>query len=218
MTATSPDPAGLLTPTEREQLTDSEVSTATRNEIRGRACERLSATLRDIHRLYPTLREADIETVFAPADDRGLAVIRTATQDALALLIFGMLANDDHVEMRLSDAIRNATLDYGEDVTVDLTIRRGPFPTVERCLDRFETEGMTPENLALFERLLFSSEADADQIAVAAENLGIEATPTDVTNERESTILERLPQTAVVGVDGTRVSEFDPESSAREDA
>ncbi|WP_157969452.1 hypothetical protein [Haloplanus rubicundus] len=160
--------------------------------------------------LYPTLRDSDIESVFTEGEDRDLADIRVATQDALALFVHGMLHNGDDLEWRLSEAIRNATLDYGEDVSVELEIRRGPFPTVERCLQRFDREGMTPENLALFDRLLFCSEADPGQLAAAAESLGIEATPDMVQGELERTTFERLPQTAIVSVDVEPDLDCDP--------
>jgi hypothetical protein len=201
MNGTPSNPSGLLTAAEREKLTDPETPASTRDDIRERTRERLSATLGDIRTLYPTLRETDIEAVFAPSGDRDLADTRVATQDALALLVLGMLHNDNHIEMRLSDAIRNATLDYGEDVSVELNIRRGPFPTVEHCLQRFDSEGMTPENLALFERLLFQSEVTSKQLSTAAEYLGIEATPDQVETNLANTTFERLPQTAIVNVD-----------------
>ncbi|AXG08423.1 hypothetical protein [Haloplanus rubicundus] len=201
MTDHTSTPEGLLTYTEREQLQDSETSRTTRNDVRERVRDRLEATLEDIRVLYPTLRESDIESVFTGPDDQDPAEIRVATQDALALFVLGMLYNDDHLEWRLSEAIRNATLDYGEDVSVDIDIRRGPFPTVEYCLGRFDREGMTPENLALFDRLLFRSEADAEQMATAAESLGIDATPDQVQDGRTGTSLERFPQTAIVNVD-----------------
>lgn len=194
-------PRGLLTPTERDRLQDIETADYERNKLRERACERLEATLEDIRVLYPTLRDSDIESVFTEGKNRDLGDIRAATQDALALFVQGMLHNGDNLEWRLSDAIRNATLDYGEDVSVELEIRRGPFPTVEHCLQRFNREGMTPENLALFDRLLFRSEGDPEQLAAAAEQLGIEATPDMVRAEIEQTILERFPQTAIVSID-----------------
>jgi hypothetical protein len=206
-------PRGLLTPTERERLQDSETSRRKRDELRERACDRLEATLEDIRALYPTLRDSDIESVFTEGEDRDLSGIRVATRDALALFVHGMLHNDDDVEWRLSEAIRNATLDYGEDVSVELEIRRGPFPSIEHCLQRFDREGMTPENLALFERLLFRSAAAPEQLAAAAESLGIEATPTMVQDELDRTTFERFPQTAVVSVEVESAPEFDPEAN-----
>jgi hypothetical protein len=201
MTDQSTASRGLLTPTERERLQDLETSQKKRNELRERACNRLEATLVDLQVLYPMLRDSDIESVFTGGEDRDLADIRVATQDALALFVQGMLHNDDDLEWRLSEAIRNATLDYGEDISVELEIRRGPFPPVEHCLQRFDNEGMTPENLALFDRLLFRSEAEPEQLAAAAEHLGIEATPDMVRDELGQTTFERFPQTVIVSVD-----------------
>jgi hypothetical protein len=206
-------PRGLLTPTDRDRLQDIETAENERNELRERACERLKATLEDLRVLYPTLRDSDIESVFTGGKDHDLSDIRIATQDALALFVQGMLHNDDDLEWRLSEAIRNATLDYGADVSVELEIRRGPFPTVEHCLQRFDQEGMTPENLALFERLLFRSAAAPEQLTAAAESLGIEATPDMVQDELGRTTFERFPQTAVVSVEVESTSEFDPEAN-----
>jgi hypothetical protein len=208
-------PRGLLTPTERERLHDSETSRRKRDELRERACDRLEATLEDIRALYPTLRDSDIESVFTEGEERDLSEIRVATRDALALFVHGMLHNDDDVEWCLSEAIRNATLDYGEDVSVELEIRQGPFPTVERCLQRFDREGMTPENLALFGRLLFRSEAEPEQLAAAAESLGIEATPDMVQGELERTTFERFPQTAMVSVDVEPDLDCDPAANQK---
>jgi len=49
--------------------------------------------------LYPTLPADDLAAVFA--NDDALAPIRTGTQDALALLMLGMLLGDDMIETRL---------------------------------------------------------------------------------------------------------------------
>jgi predicted RNase H-like nuclease len=72
---------------------------------------------------------------------------------------------------------------------------------------------MTPENLALFERLLFRSAAAPEQLTAAAESLGIEATPDMVQDELGRTTFERFPQTAVVSVEVESTSEFDPEAN-----
>jgi len=43
-----------------------------------------------------------------------------------------MLANDDLLETRLSDALRYAGLAHGEEITFDFNLRRGPRPTFEQ--------------------------------------------------------------------------------------
>jgi hypothetical protein len=108
MTGDAGYPAGLLTDTEAEQLADAEHSLADNPELRAQIRTRLRATLQDCSVLYPTLPEEDIAAVFDGAESEADRSIRASTQDALGLLVIGMLTGDDMIETRLQDAIRSA--------------------------------------------------------------------------------------------------------------
>jgi hypothetical protein len=198
-TATS---TGLLTSTERETLVDPDTDEGTRNDILEHAADRLQETLTDFEVLYLTLRDSDLESVFCPDDEAELSAIRHSTQYALALLVLGMLCNDDMVEMRLADAIRYGAFSYGEEVTVDLDLRRGPLPSLEQCLDRFEREGLTEETFALFEHYLWESTDEIDRIGTACELLGLGPVTEEEAAEMRTELgfVERQPQSAITSV------------------
>lgn len=202
MTDHTPTQTGLLTSTERETLTDPEADESRRNDIREDATNRLRETLYDVEVLYLTLRDSDLESVFCPDDEAELSAIRHSTQYALALLVLGMLLNDDMVEMRLSDAIRYGAFSYGEEVTVDLNLRRSPLPSIDQCLDRFEREGLTGETFALFEHHMWESPTDVERLATACELLGLDPITEEEAVEvsTELGFVERQPQSAVTGV------------------
>lgn len=206
MTNQTETPTGLLTSDERETLTDPDADPEARNEVRESVQERLKAMLRDFEAVYLTLRDQDLEAVFSPDDDHQLSTIRAATQDAFALLVLGMLFNDDMLETRLSDAIRYAALSHGEESTVDLDIRRGPLPTIEQCLDRFEREGLTEENFALLEYHLWNPAAEPEQLVAASEQLGLGQPSLSEFDVPELEFIERQPQTAITSVSVERQS------------
>jgi acyl carrier protein len=202
MTTETEHPPGLLTTDERDTLTDPETDPADREVVYEHVRKRLRATLRDCQALYPTLREDDIEAVFSPDDDQELSVMRAATQNALGLLVLGMLANDDLVETRISDAVQQAALAHGEDVSVSFEFRRGPPLTPEQGLTRFETEGLTDETLDRFEHLCLDSTTAPEEVAAVGQKLGIEITPEEVRdNRRTPDAMVRPPQVAVIQVD-----------------
>lgn len=211
MSEQSHRPLGLLTERERETIVADDVQSGERNAIREYVRDRLQATLEDVTLLYPTLRDTDIEAVFCPEDDGELSTIRTATQNALGLLVLGMLVNDDLLETRLSDAIRYAGLANDEEVSVDLEIRRGPLPTLEQCQARFEDEGLTEETLTLYEQFTWNADTDPERVAAAGQRLGMEATIAEVRDVRDaSDAFSRLPQTVITNVD---VESIEPEEA-----
>jgi hypothetical protein len=200
MTNQTESPTGLLTSDEREILTDADTDPEVRDEVLESVQSRLTATLQDFQTLYLTLRDQDLRAVFSPDDSHELSTIRAATQDALALLILGMFLGDDMVETRLADAIRYAALGYDEEVTVNLDIRRGPLPTIEQCIDRFEREGLTEETFALLEYHLWASASDPEKLVTACEHLGIEQQSPSEFDVPEMEFVERIPQTVITNV------------------
>lgn len=200
MTNQTETPTGLLTSDEREILTDADTDPEVRDDVRRSVQRRLTATLRDFQTLYLTLRDQDLRAVFSPDDARELSTVRAATQDALALLILGMFLNDDMIETRLADAIRYAALGHEEEIEVDLDIRRGPIPTIEQCIDRFEREGLTEETFALLEHHLWASASDPEKLVTACEYLGLEQQSPNEFDVPEMEFVERVPQTIITNV------------------
>lgn len=191
---------GLLTSDEREMLTDADTDPDVRDEVRESVRTRLAATVQDFQTLYLTLRDQDLRAVFSPSDPHELSAIRAATQDALALFILGMFLNGDMIETRLADAIRYAALGHNEKTTVDLEIRRGPLPTIEQCIDRFEREGLTEETFALLEYHLWAPASDPEKLVTACEHLGLEQQSPSEFDVPETEFVERVPQTVLTNV------------------
>lgn len=214
MTIDTTYPAGLLTNTERETLYDPNVDSTERAAVCERVRTRLRATLHDCQALYPTLRDADIEAVFCPDGDAERSTIRAATQDAVGLLALGMLWNDDHIEMRVADAIRYAGFAYGEEVSVTVEVRRSPMPTPEQWLtQRRSDELMT--GVTLFEHLLWDKDVPPAQIAKVGQQVG-EDTSIETVQETRATAdwINRAPQTAILSVE---VSDVDAAKHSDDD-
>jgi hypothetical protein len=207
MTDTSPHPPGLVTDEEAEILTGPETDLDEHGELRTRLKTRLTETIHDFSVLYPTLPADDLAAVFANDDD-DLASIRTGTQDALALLVLGMLLGDDMIEMRLRDAIQNAGVSYGEDIDVTLALRRGPLPTLEQFAAQLDDEGLTEQTWPLFEYFLHQPETDSEELEHIASKLHIDVTPDEKAEiETAMTAFERPPQTVVTAVSVTDASD-----------
>lgn len=200
MTNQTETPTGLLTSDEQEILTDADTDPGVRDDVLRSVQRRLTATLQDFQTLYLTLRDQDLRAVFSPDDARELSTVRAASQDAPALLILGMFLNDDMIETRLADAIRYAALGHEEEITVDLDIRRGPIPTIEQCIDRFEREGLTEETFALLEYHLWASASDPEKLVTACEHLGLEQQSPSDFDVPEMEFVERVPQTVITNV------------------
>jgi hypothetical protein len=200
-TDTPANPAGILTDTEADALTDPETDVKELTDLRARVRTRLTETLRDLTVLYPTLPDEDLDTVFNPADETDQSTIRAATQDGLALLILGMLHGDDMVEMRVRDAFVNAGVSYGEEIDVTLKLRRSPLPTLEQFAAQVDSDGPTEQTLPLFEYFLGQPDADMDTLEEIASDLQIDITAAD-RDEIQTALasFERYPQTVVTSV------------------
>ena len=207
MTDTSPHPPGLVTDEEAAILTDPDTDLAEHDELRQRLRTRLTETLHDFTVLYPTLPADDLEAVFANDDD-ALAPIRTGTQDALALLMLGMLLGDDMIETRLRDAIRNAGHSYGENIDVTLALRRGPLPTPEQFAAQLDDDQPIEQTLPLFEYFLHQPETDSEVLEHIVSKLHIDVTPDEKAEiDTAMTAFERPPQTVVTAVSVTDASD-----------
>jgi hypothetical protein len=200
-TDTPANPAGLLTDTEADALTDPETDTEELTDLRARVRTRLTDTLRDLIVLYPTLPDEDLDTVFNPADETDQSTIRAATQDGLALLILGMFHGDDMVEMRVRDALVNAGVSYGEEIDVTLKLRRGPLPTLEQFAAQVDSDGPTEQTLLLFEYFLGQPDADMDTLEEIASDLQMDITAAE-REEIQAALasFERYPQTVITSV------------------
>lgn len=200
-TDTPANPAGILTDTEADALTDPETDVKELTDLRARVRTRLTETLRDLTVLYPTLPDEDLDTVFNSADETDQSTIRTATQDGLALLILGMLHGDDMVEIRVRDAFVNAGVSYGEEIDVTLKLRRSPLPTLEQFAAQVDSDGPTEQTLPLFEYFLGQPDADMDTLEEIASDLQIDITAAD-RDEIQTALasFERYPQTVVTSV------------------
>jgi hypothetical protein len=201
MTGSCDHPAGLLTDAEAERLADVEHSLADDPELRAKIQTRLEATLEDCGVLYPTLPEEDIAAVFDVEDSKATGSIRGNTQDALGLLVIGMLTSDDMIETRLQDAIRSAGISYGEEIDVTVELRRGPLPSVEEFVARVHGEGISMDTFDLFEHFLSQPDTDVSVLEDVAEEFDIEFTAAEK-EELEAGIdtFERLPQVAVTDI------------------
>jgi hypothetical protein len=194
-------PAGLLTDAEAEQLADTEHSLAEDTELRSRIRTRLRATLQDCSVLYPTLPEEDIATIFDPEESEDDGSIRGNTQDALGLLVIGMLTGDDMIETRLQDAICSAGISYGEEIDVKIELRRGPLPSVEEFAARVQEDGISMHTFDLFEHFLRQPDTDGSVLEDVAKGLGIELTPAEKKELSDGIDdFERLPQVAVTDI------------------
>jgi len=206
---TDPDthPAGLLTDDEAELLRDLDTDLDEHDALRERIRTRLTETLQDCSTLYPTLPADDIEAVFTAEDAETLAPIRAGTQDALALLILGMLHGDDMLDTRLRDAIQNAGMSYGEEINVTLNLRRGPLPTLEQFAAQLTDDEPTDQTFPLFEHFLYQPGTDPDILADIASKHNV-AIPRDKKAELNTSMgpVKRPPQTVITGVSVDEVS------------
>jgi len=193
-------PAGPTRDGESERLFGAETPEITRNQIREQISDRLGQTLRDFAVLYSTLRECDIESVFDPDSPRKVAEVRAATQDALAMLVYGMLTNGDMLEMRLQDAIQNAAISYGEKIDVELSLRRGPLPTIEQFIVQSDEEGISEGALTLFEYFLYKTDVSQEQLIEAAECLSINFSEENIVAVDQMEPCVRKPQIAITNV------------------
>jgi len=207
MTDTDSHPAGLLTDDEAEILRDPDTDLDEHGELRERIRDRLTETLQDCSTLYPTLPAEDLEAVFTAKDAEALAPIRAGTQDALALLVLGMLHGDDMLDTRLRDAIQNAGMSYGEEINVTLNLRRGPLPTLEQFAGQLTDDKPTDETFPLFEHFLYQAGTDPDILADIASKHNI-AIPRERKAELNTSMgpVERPPQTVITGVSVDDVS------------
>ena len=195
-------PLGLLSDAERETLTATDTDSDEYALVCERVRERLTAALRDCQVLYPTLRDSDFEAVFAPGDETEVT-LRAAIQDALGVLVLGMLWNDDRIETRLADAIRYAGFAYGEEIDATVDIRRSPMPTPEQWLARPETTSFET-GLVLFEHLLWDQDVPPERVAAVGRQLGLDDPLEAVQDTRETEMwCQRAPQTAVCSVETT---------------
>ena len=194
-------PAGLLTDAEAERIADAENSLDEHPELRSRIRTRLRATLQDCSVLYPSLPEEDIAAIFDAEESKEYASIRGNTQDALGLLVIGMLTGDDMIETRLQDAIRSAGISYGEEIDVTVELRRGPLPSVEEFVARVHEEEISMDTFDLFEHFLSQPDTDVSVLEDMAEEFDIEFTSAEK-EELEAGIdtFERLPQVAVTDI------------------
>ena len=201
MTGSCDHPAGLLTDAEAERLADVKHSLSDDAELRAKIRTRLEATLHDCSVLYPTLPEEDIAAIFDVEDSKATGSIRGNTQDALGLLVIGMLTGDDMIETRLQDAIRSAGISYGEEIDVTVELRRGPLPSVEEFVARVHGEGISMDTFDLFEHFLSQPDTDVSMLEDVAEEFDIEFTAAEK-EELEAGIdtFERLPQVAVTDI------------------
>jgi hypothetical protein len=145
--------------------------------------------------------------VFTADDAENLAPIRAGTQDALALLILGMLHGDDMLDTRLRDAIQNAGRSYGEEINVTLNLRRGPLPTLEQFAGQLTDDKPTDETFPLFEHFLYQPGTDPDILADIASKHNV-AVPRDKKADLATSMgpVERPPQTVITGVSVDEVS------------
>jgi hypothetical protein len=194
-------PAGLLTDAEAERIADAENSLDEHPELRSRIRTRLRATLQDCSVLYPSLPEEDIAAIFDAEESKEYGSIRGNTQDALGLLVIGMLTGDDMIETRLQDAIRSAGISYGEEIDVTVELRRGPLPSVEEFVARVHEEEISMDTFDLFEHFLSQPDTDVSVLEDMAEEFDIEFTSAEK-EELEAGIdtFERLPQVAVTDI------------------
>ena len=201
MTGSCDHPAGLLTDAEAERLADVKHSLSDDPELRAKIRTRLEATLHDCSVLYPTLPEEDIAAIFDAEDSEGTGSIRGNTQDALGLLVIGMLTGDDMIETRLQDAICSAGISYGEEIDVTVELKRGPLPSVEEFAARLHEDGISMHTFDLFEHFLRQPDTDVSVLEDVAERFGIEFTQAEK-KELENGIdtFERLPQVAVTDI------------------
>ena len=214
MTSEVDHPAGLISDDEYERLFDSEKSETDRNRIREQISDRLGQTLRDFAVVYPTLRESDLESVFDPDSPQKVTEVRAATQDALVMLVYGMLANGDMLEMRVQDALQNAAISYGEQMDVKLSLGRGPLPTIEQFIAQADEEGMSESSLALFEYFLYETDVSQELLIEAAECLSIDFSEEDIVSANQMGPCVRKPQMAVTNV---TVSEDESEDTTEKE-
>jgi len=210
MTSKLDHPAGLISDDEVERLFEAETSEMTRNQVREQVSDRLGQTLRDFAVVYPTLRECDIESVFNPDSPQKVTEVRASIQDALAMLVYGMLSNGDMLEMRLKDAIQNAAISYGEQIDVKLSLRRGPLPTIEQFIVQSNEERITEEKINLFEYFLYETDVSQELLIEAAESLFIDISEEDIVSTDQMGPCVRKPQMAITNV---TVSEEEIEDS-----
>lgn len=201
MTENCDHPAGLLTEAEAEWLGDPETTLEENPELRSKIRTRLQATLQDCSVLYPTLPDEDIAAVFSDDGSVKTDTIRFNTQDALGLLVLGMLHGDDMVEFRLYDAVHSAGISYGEEIDVTVELRRGPLPSVEEFANQVREDGISMHTFDLFEYFLRQQDTNPDVLRDLVKRLGMELTPV----EKEELIkgvdgFERSPQVAVTDI------------------
>lgn len=211
MTSKLDHPAGLISDDEAERLFEAETSEMIRNQIREQVSDRLGQTLRDFAVVYPTLRECDIESVFNPDSPQKVTEVRASIQDALAMLVYGMLSNGDMLEMRLKDAIQNAAISYGEQIDVKLSLRRRSLPTIEQFIVQSNEERITEEKINLFEYFLYETDVSQELIIEAAERLFIDISEEDIVSTDQMGPCVRKPQMAITNV---TVSEEEIEDSS----
>lgn len=205
--------SGLVSEDEYECLFNPKTTEMERNEIRERVTDRLRKIILDFRVVYPTLRESDIESAFNPESNREMSGIRAATQDALALLIYGMLTNDDLLEMRLQDAIQNAAVSFGEQADVTLDIRRGPVPTLEQFIAQLTEEGISEKAITMFEYFLYETEVNQKQLIKAGKYLSINLSKEDLESADQMAPCVRKPQMVCTDV---KISDYDTEESKGE--
>lgn len=217
MTDTTQHPPGIVTDAEAERLADPATDLADHGALRARIRTRLVETLRDCSVLYPRLPAEDLTAVFAGddgADDAARRARRASTQDALALLVLGMLLGDDMLETRLREAIYHAGASYGEDIDVTLALRRGPLPSLERFAAHLDDEGVTDRSLTLFEHFRHDPETAPAALERAASKLGIELTSAErAAIAADAPAFERPPQSVITDISVTDPSADDPDTA-----
>ena len=201
MTNSTDHPAGIVTDAEAEALADSESPTEEFEAARARIRDRLAATLRDFSTLYQFLPDADLAAVFDAEEGRAQSEVRVGTQDGLALLVLGMLANGDMLEMRLRNAVQNAGISHGEEIDVSLELRRGPRPSIDEVIARADEEGYSETMVALFEYYLWDSATDTQQLLDLADHLLDDVSASEKQNIRTASFpFARPPQSVITGV------------------
>jgi hypothetical protein len=194
-------PSGILEPFERDLLTDIDRTDADRNQLLDELQERLYHALLDVELLYLTLRDEDIEAIFAAEDDYRLSRVRVSCQHALALLFLGMETNGDMTDARITDALAYAGASRNRELTADIDIIRSPMAPVDHRLQRLEKEGLDGLSDVGLETLLYDPDIDPERLAEAFTAAGLELSTEEARAQESPPRFERLPHTVITSVE-----------------
>lgn len=194
-------PSGILEPFERDLLTCIDRSAPEWDQLFDELQERLYHALLDVELLYLTLRDEDIEAIFAPEDDPRPSGVKVSCQHSLVLLFIGKETNGDMTEARITDALAYAGARRNRELTADIDIILTPIAPVDHHLQRLEEEGLDGLSYVGLETLLYHTDVDAERLAEACTVASLELSAEEARTKQSLPRSERLPHTVITNVE-----------------